>query len=144
TTRPGKSPGLRRGPWPACTTSTPVMPARTCRSRDRELAITQPARSRAGIDAISGPTSRHGYAERPVPAWLRPGRSRPRPALGGSFARLPPAADYALLSPSVRHYGYGAPQRRASVAGRPRPGMVALKRAIGTRTHDPRRTSGAA
>ena len=31
--------------------------------------------------------------------------------------RLPPAAHHALLSPSVRHYGYGAPQLRASVAG---------------------------
>ena len=42
------------------------------------------------------------------------------------FARLPSAADYALLSPSVRHYAYGAPQRRASVAGRPMPGTAAL------------------
>ena len=39
------------------------MPARTCRSRDRELAITQPAKSRAGIDAISG-TTRPALARR--------------------------------------------------------------------------------
>jgi len=54
------------------------------------------------------------------------------------FARLPPAADYALLSPSVRHYAYGAPQRRASVAGRPRPGTAALNElsAPGLTIHD--------
>jgi hypothetical protein len=56
------------------------MPAWTCRSRDRELAITQPAKSDAGIDAISGTAGRHEYTERPVPAWLRPGQKIPRPA----------------------------------------------------------------
>ena len=53
------------------------------------------------------------------------GRERSRP-YRRLFARLPSAADYALLSPSVRHYAYGALQRRASVAGRPRPGTAAL------------------
>src|SRR6516162_8487508 len=45
----------------------------------------------------------------------------------GRISRAATGADYALLSPSVCRYGYGAPpQRRVSVAGRPRPGRATL------------------
>jgi hypothetical protein len=42
------------------------------------------------------------------------------------FCAAAPGADYALLSPAIRHYGYGASQRRDSVAGRPSQGRAAL------------------
>jgi len=60
---------------------------------------------------------------------------------GGSFARLPPAPT-TLCYPRVRRCGYRAPQRRASVAGRPKAGKGRRpQRAISTSAHDPRRTS---
>ena len=43
--------------------------------------------------------------------------------IGGSFARTPPAPT--TLCYLSRHYGYGTPQCRAPVAGRPRPGRAA-------------------
>lgn len=42
------------------------------------------------------------------------------------FCAAATGADYVLLSLSVRHYGYGAPQGRGLVAGRPGPGRAAL------------------
>jgi hypothetical protein len=42
------------------------------------------------------------------------------------FCAAATSADYALPSPCVRRHGYGAPQRRVSVAGRPRQGRAAL------------------
>ena len=60
------------------------------------------------------------------------GTTRPTPNNRGRpdrrlFCAAATGSDYALLSPSVRHYGYGALQRRASVAGRPRPERGALR-----------------
>jgi hypothetical protein len=44
---------------------------RTAAAVTGELAIAQPAKPCADIDAISGTTSLHEHAERLVPAWLR-------------------------------------------------------------------------
>jgi hypothetical protein len=46
--------------------------------------------------------------------------------IGRIFCAAATGAGYALLSPCVRRYGYGAPQRRAWAAERPRPRMAAL------------------
>ena len=56
------------------------------------------------------------------------------------FCASATGADYALLSPSIRHVGYRAPQRRASVLndqGREGPPSTSYRHP----THDPRRTS---
>ena len=58
------------------------------------------------------------------------GRRSPWPAatarITADLCAAATGADYVLLSLSVRHYGYGAPQGRGLVAAGPEPGRAAL------------------
>ena len=105
------------------------------KQRPLQSAGTRRARRHAGRSG-----ARHSSrADHPDLHWGDHLLSRARPTPERRiFCAAATGADYALLSPSVRRYGCGAPQRRlGSWAAKSRKGRP--QRAIGTCTHDPGR-----